>query len=277
MAIEGIGAGVIDGVLTESECTTFRSRKLARSADARTLILCFLEPQPCVPLRRLFKTTVSGSGADGKLDAYRMNQGVGRDALADSQSMSPCRSEYRRENESGVARHLRSSICRRTSLGSLSGSGTVPRSRGLDGGESPLCVHLATDRSRAAPVRAPVPEILRAMERFFIELSNMRLQLAEGLITTIEVSIAAIIAGTALGLFVGVGLAFGTRPVRGRCALMSTSFAARQYSFSSSPPSTYSLPLAFTSRPPVRVSLRFRFSAGHISAKSFAAPWRPSP
>ena len=52
------------------------------------------------------------------------------------------------------------------------------------------------------------------MERFFIELSNMRLQLAEGLITTIEVSIAAIIAGTALGLFVGVGLAFGTRPVR---------------------------------------------------------------
>ena len=52
------------------------------------------------------------------------------------------------------------------------------------------------------------------MERFFIELSNMRLQLAEGLITTIEVSIAAIITGTALGLFVGVGLAFGTRPVR---------------------------------------------------------------
>lgn len=52
------------------------------------------------------------------------------------------------------------------------------------------------------------------MERFFIELSNMRLQLAEGLITTVEVSIAAIIAGTALGLFVGVGLAFGTRPVR---------------------------------------------------------------
>ncbi|MET0941571.1 MAG: amino acid ABC transporter permease [Mesorhizobium sp.] len=52
------------------------------------------------------------------------------------------------------------------------------------------------------------------MERFFIELSNMRLQLAEGLITTVEVSIAAIITGTALGLFVGVGLAFGTRPVR---------------------------------------------------------------
>src|SRR5262245_60805154 len=52
------------------------------------------------------------------------------------------------------------------------------------------------------------------MERFFIELSNMRSQLAEGLITTVEVSIAAIIAGTAIGLFVGIGLAFGSRPVR---------------------------------------------------------------
>ncbi len=52
------------------------------------------------------------------------------------------------------------------------------------------------------------------MERFLIELWNMRSQLVEGLITTVEVSIAAIVAGTIIGLFVGIGLAFGSRPVR---------------------------------------------------------------
>lgn len=52
------------------------------------------------------------------------------------------------------------------------------------------------------------------MEQFLAELWNVRWQLAGGLATTVGVSAAAILAGTAVGLFVGVGLAFGGRPVR---------------------------------------------------------------
>ena len=52
------------------------------------------------------------------------------------------------------------------------------------------------------------------MGRFLAELWNMRGQLAEGVFVTIEVSFAAIAIGSIVGLFVGIGLAFGTRPLR---------------------------------------------------------------
>jgi polar amino acid transport system permease protein len=52
------------------------------------------------------------------------------------------------------------------------------------------------------------------MERFVTELWNMRGQLAEGVFATIEVSLAAIAIGSIVGLFAGIGLAFGTRPLR---------------------------------------------------------------
>ena len=52
------------------------------------------------------------------------------------------------------------------------------------------------------------------MGRFLAELWNMRGQLAEGVLVTIEVSFAAIVIGSIVGLFVGIGLAFGSRPLR---------------------------------------------------------------
>jgi polar amino acid transport system permease protein len=52
------------------------------------------------------------------------------------------------------------------------------------------------------------------MERFVTELWNMRGQLAEGVFATIEVSLAAIAIGSIVGLFAGIGLAFGTRLLR---------------------------------------------------------------
>jgi polar amino acid transport system permease protein len=52
------------------------------------------------------------------------------------------------------------------------------------------------------------------MGAFFTTLWPARWQLAEGLLITVEVSIAAIVIGSLLGLFVGIGLAFGGRPVR---------------------------------------------------------------
>ena len=52
------------------------------------------------------------------------------------------------------------------------------------------------------------------MERFLAELWNVRGRLAEGLLTTVGVSAASILAGSIIGLFVGIGLAFGGRPVR---------------------------------------------------------------
>ena len=60
------------------------------------------------------------------------------------------------------------------------------------------------------------------MERFLAELWNVRWQLAEGFVATVEVSAAAIVVGSVIGLFVGIGLAFGNRPCAGRCAPMST-------------------------------------------------------
>jgi polar amino acid transport system permease protein len=52
------------------------------------------------------------------------------------------------------------------------------------------------------------------MGRFFAELWNTRGQLAEGVIVTVEVSFAAIAVGSIVGLLVGIGLAFGSRPLR---------------------------------------------------------------
>lgn len=52
------------------------------------------------------------------------------------------------------------------------------------------------------------------MGRFLAELWNMRGQLAEGVLVTIEVSFAAIAIGSIVGLLVGIGLAFGTRLLR---------------------------------------------------------------
>ena len=52
------------------------------------------------------------------------------------------------------------------------------------------------------------------MQRFLSELWAVRGQLVEGFLTTVEVSAAAIVAGSVIGLFVGIGLAFGYRLVR---------------------------------------------------------------
>lgn len=52
------------------------------------------------------------------------------------------------------------------------------------------------------------------MNGFLSELWNVRAQLAEGLLTSVEVSAAAILSGSAIGLFAGVGLAFGNRALR---------------------------------------------------------------
>ena len=52
------------------------------------------------------------------------------------------------------------------------------------------------------------------MERFVAELWNVRWQLVEGFVVTVEVSAAAIVVGSIIGLFVGIGLAFGSRLVR---------------------------------------------------------------
>jgi polar amino acid transport system permease protein len=52
------------------------------------------------------------------------------------------------------------------------------------------------------------------MGAFFTTLWLARWQLLEGLIISVEVSLAAIVIGSLLGLFTGIGLAFGGRPVR---------------------------------------------------------------
>lgn len=52
------------------------------------------------------------------------------------------------------------------------------------------------------------------MREFLDELWNVRWQLAEGLLATVEVSAVAILIGTALGLLIGIGLCFGGRAVR---------------------------------------------------------------
>jgi len=52
------------------------------------------------------------------------------------------------------------------------------------------------------------------MPEFFAELWNARGQLAEGLVTTVGVSVVAIVAGTIVGLLIGTGLVFGWRPLR---------------------------------------------------------------
>jgi polar amino acid transport system permease protein len=52
------------------------------------------------------------------------------------------------------------------------------------------------------------------MGAFFTTLWLARWQLLEGLIISVEVSLAAIVIGSLLGLFTGIGLAFGGRPAR---------------------------------------------------------------
>lgn len=52
------------------------------------------------------------------------------------------------------------------------------------------------------------------MEQFLHELWVARWALVQGFLMTIEVSGAAIVAGSALGLLVGVALAYGQRPLR---------------------------------------------------------------
>jgi polar amino acid transport system permease protein len=52
------------------------------------------------------------------------------------------------------------------------------------------------------------------MASFLHTLWLSRWQLLEGLVATVQVSIVAIVAGTILGLFIGIGLAFGGRPAR---------------------------------------------------------------
>jgi polar amino acid transport system permease protein len=52
------------------------------------------------------------------------------------------------------------------------------------------------------------------MDEFLAEMWLARSQLVEGLLATVEISAIAILAGSALGLFTGIGLAFGWRPLR---------------------------------------------------------------
>ena len=52
------------------------------------------------------------------------------------------------------------------------------------------------------------------MERFLQQLWAVRYALLDGLTRTIEISAAAIVVGSAIGLIVGLGLAYGSRPVR---------------------------------------------------------------
>jgi polar amino acid transport system permease protein len=52
------------------------------------------------------------------------------------------------------------------------------------------------------------------MSAFLTTLWLSRWQLLEGFLISVEVSAAAIVIGTLLGLFIGIGLAFGGRPVR---------------------------------------------------------------
>ena len=52
------------------------------------------------------------------------------------------------------------------------------------------------------------------MGEFLTTLWLSRWQLLEGLVTTVGLSITAIVAGTLLGLVIGIGLAFGSRWVR---------------------------------------------------------------
>lgn len=55
------------------------------------------------------------------------------------------------------------------------------------------------------------------MDRFLAELWNVRYALLDGLARTVEVSAVAIVIGSAIGLLVGVALAYGSRPLRWPC------------------------------------------------------------
>jgi polar amino acid transport system permease protein len=55
------------------------------------------------------------------------------------------------------------------------------------------------------------------MDQFLHELWIARWPIAQGFLLTIEVSAAAIVAGSLLGFFVGVSLAHGPRPLRWIC------------------------------------------------------------
>ena len=52
------------------------------------------------------------------------------------------------------------------------------------------------------------------MEHFFHELWVARWALAQGLLLTIEISLASIFCGTIIGLFAGIGLTYGKWPLR---------------------------------------------------------------
>ncbi len=52
------------------------------------------------------------------------------------------------------------------------------------------------------------------MEQFLHEIWVARWPILEGLLLTIEISAASIIAGTILGMFAGIGLAYGPWPLR---------------------------------------------------------------
>jgi polar amino acid transport system permease protein len=52
------------------------------------------------------------------------------------------------------------------------------------------------------------------MEQFFHELWIARWALAQGLLLTVEISLASIICGTIIGIFAGIGLTYGRWPLR---------------------------------------------------------------
>lgn len=55
------------------------------------------------------------------------------------------------------------------------------------------------------------------MDGFLAELWNVRYQLLGGLVLTVQVSLLSILLGSALGLLVGVALAYGPRALRWPC------------------------------------------------------------
>ena len=66
---------------------------------------------------------------------------------------------------------------------------------------------------------------------FLTELWNARINLLAGLGDTVLISVASVLLGTFLGVFVGLAMTYGiSRPGLG-CAFISTSYAVRRFSF----------------------------------------------
>src|SRR5262249_34524929 len=91
----------------------------------------------------------------------------------------------------------------------------VPGAGDLDHGDGPLSRRLLHDRDRPAPGRAPLHDgALMHWSQLFHQIYVARWTLWGGLVTTLEISVLVIIAGTIVGLMIGLGLCFGHLTVR---------------------------------------------------------------